>query len=144
MVETVTEDGDNNDERWFCEKCDKRVNAVTQNTIWELPRYLIISLGRYQYFPQLAKINSEVIFTLENLDMKPFFSGFKKTSLTYNLYAVANHYGSPDGGHYTAFRKNPDNKWYLFNDNSVVEVNNPEKNIITNGAYCLFYQRSDV
>jgi ubiquitin C-terminal hydrolase len=144
LVETVTEDGDKNDERWFCEKCDERVNAVTQNTIWELPRYLIISLGRYQYFPQLAKINSEVIFPLENLDMKPFFSGFKKTSLTYNLYAVANHYGSPDGGHYTAFRKNQDNKWYLFNDNSVVEVNNPEKNIITNGAYCLFYQRSDV
>ena len=135
LQETINENGEKQDERWFCDKCDSRVNAVTQNTIWDLPKYLIISLGRYQYFPRLA------IFPLENLDMKPFFSGSKKSSMKYNLYAVANHYGTPSGGHYTAFRKNPDNNWYSFNDSSVTLVNNPEENIVSNGAYCLFYQR---
>jgi ubiquitin C-terminal hydrolase len=144
LKETTDERGNTHDERWFCDKCNNRVNAITQTTIWELPNYLIISLGRYQYFPRLAKINTPVIFPLENLDMSKFFSGFKKSSLKYNLYAVANHYGSPDGGHYTAFRKNPNNNWYLFNDNLVREVSNPDQNIVTNGAYCLFYQRSDI
>ncbi len=143
LCETIDDSGEKHDERWFCDKCNKKVNAMTHNTIWDLPKYLIISLGRYQYFPRLAKINTNVKFPLENLDMKMFFSGFKKGSLNYNLYAVANHYGSPHGGHYTAFRKNPDNKWYLFNDSSVSEVSNPEENIVTNGAYCLFYQRND-
>ena len=75
--------------------------------------------------------------------MKPFFSGSKKSNMKYNLYAVANHYGTPSGGHYTAFRKNLDNNWYSFNDSSVKLVDNPEENIVTNGAYCLFYQRSE-
>ena len=34
------------------------------------------------------------------------------------------------GGHYTAFIRNANNKWYHFNDTSVSEIN--ESNIITN------------
>ncbi len=137
------EDGSIIDERWYCEECKTKVNGVTCNTIWDLPQYLIISLGRYQYFPRLAKINTPVIFPLENLDMSKYFSGFKKHSMKYNLYAVANHFGSPSGGHYTAYRKNPDNKWYSFNDSMVEEIVDLEKDIITNGAYCLFYERKE-
>ena len=131
---------DGNDERWFCEKCNTKVNAKTINSIWELPKYLIISLGRYQYFPRMTKINSQVVYPLENFDMAPFCSGFKNKQMKYNLYAVSNHFGSQMGGHYTAFRKNPDNNWYHFNDNSVEKVDEPHKHIIHNGAYCLFYQ----
>ena len=72
LNETIDENGEKRDERWFCDKCNNRVNAITQNTIWDLPKYLIISLGRYQYFPRLAKINTNVIFPLENLDASVF------------------------------------------------------------------------
>ncbi len=128
------------DERWFCDKCNKKVNGKTKNSIWDLPKYLIISLGRYQYYPRMMKVNTPVIYPLTNLNMMPFFSGIKNTSMTYDLYAVSNHFGSQMGGHYTAFRKNPNNKWYHFNDNTVEEVDNPDKYVINNGAYCLFYQ----
>ena len=38
-------------------------------------------------------------------------------SLTYELYAVSNHFGGLGGGHYTAFAKNPENgRWYDFDD----------------------------
>jgi len=143
LVIRKLEDGTEIDERWYCGECKTKVCGVTCNTIWDLPQYLIISLGRYQYFPRLAKINTPVIFPLQNLDMSKFFSGFKKNSLKYNLYAVANHFGNPSGGHYTAYRKNPNNKWYSFNDGMVEEITEPEKTIVTNGAYCLFYERSN-
>jgi ubiquitin C-terminal hydrolase len=144
LVLNTLEDGTIIDERWYCGECKTKVNGVTCNTIWDLPQYLIISLGRYQYFPKLAKINTPIIFPLENLDMNKFFSGFHKNSLKYNLYAVANHFGSPSGGHYTAFRKNPNGKWYEFNDSYVEEIIDLEKTIITNGEYCLFYERNDM
>ena len=36
-------------------------------------------------------------------------------SLTYDLFAVNNHYGGLAGGHYTAFAKNCyDNNWYEY------------------------------
>jgi ubiquitin carboxyl-terminal hydrolase 8 len=143
LVIRKLEDGTDIDERWYCGECKTKVCGVTCNTIWDLPQYLIISLGRYQYFPRLAKINTPVIFPLQNLDMSKFFSGFKKNSLKYNLYAVANHFGNPSGGHYTAYRKNPNNKWYSFNDGMVEEITELERTIITNGAYCLFYERND-
>lgn len=143
LVIRKLDDGTEIDERWYCGECKTKVSGVTCNTIWDLPQYLIISLGRYQYFPRLAKINTPVIFPLQNLDMSKFFSGFKKNSLKYNLYAVANHFGNPSGGHYTAYRKNPNNKWYSFNDDMVEEITELERTIITNGAYCLFYERND-
>ena len=35
----------------------------------------------------------------------------------YDLYAVSNHYGTMNGGHYTAMCQNPVNKlWYEFDD----------------------------
>jgi ubiquitin C-terminal hydrolase len=130
------------DERWYCDKCNDKVNAKTKNSIWELPKYLIITLGRYQYFPRPCKINTKVVYPLENLDMNKFHSGFKNEPLKYNLYAVSNHFGNQSGGHYTAYRKNPDNKWYSFNDETVGEINNPEDIVVSNSAYCLFYERT--
>lgn len=40
----------------------------------------------------------------------------KGVSMVYDLYAVSNHFGSLNGGHYTASAKNPDGRWYYYND----------------------------
>ena len=41
----------------------------------------------------------------------------------YDLYAVSNHYGSMNGGHYTAFCTNPIyNRWFEFDDESVIQI----------------------
>ncbi|XP_054168355.1 ubiquitin carboxyl-terminal hydrolase 31-like [Oppia nitens] len=61
----------------------------------------------------------------------------------YDLYAVCNHKGNMQSGHYTAFCRNPiDNCWYHFDDTKVVPVN--ESSVITSDAYILFYQRSSL
>ncbi|GAV01668.1 hypothetical protein RvY_12345-2 [Ramazzottius varieornatus] len=57
----------------------------------------------------------------------------------YDLYAICCHSGSLATGHYVAYCKNPNGKWYLFNDSSCKEV--LEKHIDTSTAYMLFYER---
>ena len=130
------------DDKWYCTKCQDHVPAVSQNSIWRLPPYLIISLGRYQYSPALHKRNTRVEYPLSNLDMTPYYSGFESNTLNYNLYAVGIHIGNPYFGHYIALRKNPDGKWFNFNDEHVSQIAPSAVN--HQGAYCLFFQRSDL
>ena len=61
---------------------------------------------------------------------------------SYDLYAVCNHHGSDlQGGHYTATCRNPtDGHWYLFDDNHVQKLD-ADREVVTEEAYILFYQR---
>lgn len=46
-------------------------------------------------------------------------------------------------GHYTAYAKNHlTGKWYDYNDSSVSELDSPE-DVISGGAYVLYYKRRD-
>ena len=58
----------------------------------------------------------------------------------YELYGICNHSGGSQGGHYTAFIKNSNKKWYLFNDTMVTEVTNLAK-LKGPQAYCFFYRK---
>ena len=55
------------------------------------------------------KIDDQVDFPLEGLDMSKYMSGGKLNddSMIYDCYAVSNHFGNMGFGHYTAFAKNP-------------------------------------
>ena len=58
----------------------------------------------------------------------------------YDLIGVSNHFGSLNGGHYTASCKNANTgKWFNFNDSSV----NPcsKSQVVSSAAYLLFYRR---
>lgn len=58
------------------------------------------------------------------------------------MFAVSNHYGQLQGGHYTACAKN-DGAWFRFNDDNVENIES-ENQIVSNAAYNLFYQRRDI
>mmetsp|Transcript_1956 Transcript_1956/g.3413 ORF Transcript_1956/g.3413 Transcript_1956/m.3413 type:complete len:109 (+) Transcript_1956:2968-3294(+) len=60
-------------------------------------------------------------------------------STVYDLFGVTNHFGSLNGGHYTAYCKNPDGNWYDFNDSHVSLAS--QKGICSSAAYILFYRR---
>ena len=61
----------------------------------------------------------------------------------YDLYAVSNHFGSLNGGHYTAYGFNDvAKKWYDFNDSSVSSVSDIGE-ITSPGAYLLFYRKRE-
>ena len=57
----------------------------------------------------------------------------------YDLYAVSNHFGGMGGGHYNAYCKMPDGKWWCFDDSHVHAVDT--NNICSSSAYVLFYRR---
>lgn len=59
----------------------------------------------------------------------------------YDLFAISNHYGSLNGGHYTAYAKNINDKWYDFNDSSVSSQSSV--NLVSGASYLLFYRRRD-
>lgn len=66
--------------------------------------------------------------------------------MIYDCFAVSNHFGSVGFGHYTAYGKNPtDGVWYEFDDSSVTRVDKSYRrnNIVSSGAYNLFYRRRD-
>ncbi|XP_029922216.1 ubiquitin carboxyl-terminal hydrolase 32 isoform X5 [Myripristis murdjan] len=60
----------------------------------------------------------------------------------YNLYAISCHSGIMGGGHYVTYAKNPNDKWYCYNDSSCKEVHAEE--IDTDSAYILFYEQQGV
>ncbi|XP_054650147.1 ubiquitin carboxyl-terminal hydrolase 32 isoform X2 [Dunckerocampus dactyliophorus] len=60
----------------------------------------------------------------------------------YNLYAISCHSGIMGGGHYVTYAKNPNGKWYCYNDSSCKEVHSAE--IDADSAYILFYEQQEV
>ena len=60
----------------------------------------------------------------------------------YDLIGVSNHFGSLNGGHYTASCKNPiTGKWHYFNDSSVGACSKSQ--VVSPAAYLLFYRKRD-
>lgn len=58
----------------------------------------------------------------------------------YDLYAVCNHTGNMNSGHYTALcRNHRDGRWYSYDDTQVNPVH--ESEVVTKSAYILFYSR---
>jgi ubiquitin carboxyl-terminal hydrolase 2/21 len=123
---------------WFNEKTQKKENVRKKISFWSFPNILVIDLKRFNYRGQKNQI--QIDFPLENLNLSKYVVGYKKNSFVYDLYGVCNHSGSSMGGHYTAFVKNADNNWYLFNDTTVGEVKQAET-IVSPKAYCLFYRK---
>ena len=107
--------------------------------IYSLSKILIIHLKRFR---NNRKIESLVNFPIENLDMGQYMSNNKEGENIYDLFAVANHRGGLHGGHYFAYCKNYlDNNWYEFNDSNVSKIE--KKDIVTKGAYVLFYSKRE-
>ena len=127
---------------WFCEKCKKKQKAFKKIEVYNAPKILIIQIKR---FSQINKINTKVDFPLKDLDISKYIlSQAKNKNIKYDLFAVANHYGSLHFGHYTAFCLNSiNNKWYEFNDSCVTEIND-ETEIVTQNAYVLFYRQKSL
>jgi ubiquitin C-terminal hydrolase len=76
----------------------------------------------YAQVCQQEKVENKVIFPITGLDMRKYVITLKDEAepVLYDLYGVSNHFGSLNGGHYTASCLNAANgKWYYFNDSSV-------------------------
>ena len=124
------------DNMWKCEKCNDYKCANKRLLLWSTPKILIICLKR---FKNLMKNSVLVNFPINNLDLKDYCIGYEKNRSRYNLYGICNHSGGVAGGHYYAYCKNKNEKWYKFNDSSITEISTTD--LVSNNAYCLFYEK---
>jgi len=131
-------DGDNS---VFNETIGKKEPAKKNLVFWSLPTIMVIDIKRFNASNRKNQIL--VDFPLSELNLSKYVIGYNKDSYVYDLYGVCNHSGSSAGGHYTAFVKNANNKWYHYNDTSVSEVA-MEQQIITPKAYCFFYRKRTI
>jgi ubiquitin carboxyl-terminal hydrolase 8 len=134
-VEGEILDGENG---WINEATKERIDIRKKIQFWSFPNILVIDLKRFN--ARFQKSQVLVTFPLDNLDLSEYVIGYKKQSYKYELYGVCNHSGGVMGGHYTAYVKNANGKWYHFNDTSVSEVGLPES-IVSPKAYVLFYRK---
>ncbi len=131
-----------NNNEWYCKKCKKNILAEKQILFYYLPKLFIISLKRFKnkngYF---YKNNKYVDFPLKNLNLNKVVCGFDKNNNIYDCFAICQHFGDMEVGHYTAVCKNVDNKWYNYDDESCYLCD--EQNIISSEAYIIFFRRKN-
>ncbi|XP_054849020.1 ubiquitin carboxyl-terminal hydrolase 31 [Eublepharis macularius] len=151
------------DDAWRCPHCKQLQQGSITLSLWTLPDVLIIHLKRFrQEGDRRMKLQNMVRFPLTGLDMTPHVVKRSQSSWSlpshwspwrrscglgrdpedfiYDLYAVCNHHGTMQGGHYTAYCKNSiDGLWYCFDDSDVQQL--PENEVCKQTAYILFYQR---
>ena len=142
FTESDTLSGDN---AYRCDECKVRVEAEQSTRLEEGPNFLQVALKRFSISPFArfggGKISRKVSFG-PTLNLAPFMAtDSRDRPPQYLLYGIIVHI-SPfsAGGHYVAFVKAGDGKWYECDDSSVSEVD--EEEALSQTAYMLFYRRA--
>lgn len=129
--------------QWYCPSCRMHVDATKKLDLWMLPPILIIHLKRFDQ--RGKKIETPIFYPTENWDLSAAVKSKSGLPPKFDLYAVSNHSGNLNGGHYTALCRNRfDNYWYEMNDSTtkrVACVGNNKPDTCNPKAYCLFYNR---
>ncbi|XP_014219736.1 ubiquitin carboxyl-terminal hydrolase 8-like [Copidosoma floridanum] len=131
---------------WNCPNCKVPREGEKKFDIAKLPHIVVIHLNRFgDTGGWFEKKNTAVDFPLLKFDLRPYLVSDEDTinnaqSSCYNLYAISNHYGTMDRGHYTAYCKSSaQNKWYKYDDHAVSEVPQSQVKSQSSSAYLLFY-----
>jgi ubiquitin C-terminal hydrolase len=127
------------DNAWYNDKTSKKEDIKKNIIFWSLPNVLIIDLKRFNNSNR--KIHTMVHTLINDVDFSKYVHGYNAETFVYNLFGTGNHMGNVNGGHYTANIKNPNGKWYNFNDTNINEIS--EDKIISPHTYCLFYRKKN-
>ncbi|XP_067005942.1 ubiquitin carboxyl-terminal hydrolase 22 isoform X2 [Anabrus simplex] len=138
-----------------CNNCQSYQESTKQLTMKTLPVVASFHLKRFEHSSRFHKKISTFIAFPEHLDMTPFMSHSRNhnnnnngqctnsSSLhsdnRYSLFAVINHVGSLDAGHYTAFIRQQRGQWYKCDDHLITKANLQE--VLDSEGYLLFYHK---
>uniref|UniRef100_A0A3Q2Y9H5 Ubiquitin carboxyl-terminal hydrolase n=1 Tax=Hippocampus comes TaxID=109280 RepID=A0A3Q2Y9H5_HIPCM len=123
------------DDAWRCPHCKQLQQGSIKLSLWTLPDILILHLKRFRQVWGGWSLPSHW-----SPWRRPYGLGRDPEDYLYDLYAVCNHHGTMQGGHYTAQCKNSiDGQWYCFDDSDVHPIS--EEDVCKQTAYILFYQR---
>jgi ubiquitin C-terminal hydrolase len=130
-------------DKWHCTRCRVAREATKRLWLVKLPHILLVHLKRFYYQgPFRNKIDTFVDFPLMGLDLSPYVEGARPGEYVYDLFAVCNHEGGLNGGHYYSYVRNGyrNGQWFRFDDSRVVPM---EENLVRSRgtAYILFFVR---
>ncbi|XP_046754069.1 ubiquitin carboxyl-terminal hydrolase 22 isoform X1 [Diprion similis] len=141
-----------------CSNCQTYQESTKQLTMKQLPIVASFHLKRFEHSSiQDKKISTFIAFP-EQLDMTPFMShkrnGNNNATMDslpkngedtafsdnrYSLFAVINHEGSLETGHYTAFIRQQRDQWFKCDDHLITRAK--LKDVLTSEGYLLFYHK---
>ncbi|KAM9826081.1 uncharacterized protein ACBT44_006474 isoform 1-T1 [Syngnathus typhle] len=129
-------------EKIMCSACELREETALLTYLDKPPEILVLHLKRFGCKGKnQVKLRTNVIFSTE-LDLSLFVSSSaqKTSSSSYRLYAVMNHAGHLNMGHYTALCHNTlTQTWHRFDDSAVQELH--DSHVQSPDAYVLLYSR---
>ncbi|EGC34643.1 hypothetical protein DICPUDRAFT_34644 [Dictyostelium purpureum] len=125
------------DNKYKCESCDGRVDAIKRTLIDRCPNTLILQLKRFEFdldnmrniklndfyeFPMLLDIEP---FTVESVERKEksnilMMSSMDPNEYKYTLSGIVLHQGTADSGHYISLIKDTNGSWFELNDTLVL------------------------
>lgn len=131
-------DGDN---KYNCEICKSKTDAIKTSQFWNPPNNLIILLKKYSN--DLSKKNVSVNYPLD-LDISYYVSPIKnkhwKVNGIYELYGITKHLGTIDFGHYISYVKSIDgDNWYKCDDESITKI--LDRDVLNSDCYILWYKK---
>jgi len=124
---------------WFCSKCNKNRAYKKSTKLWKLPDVLVIIIKR---FINIHLKNDAPISINDYLNFNKGSILSNKKDVVYNFSSVALHFGSLNGGHYSAICNTPDGD-ILYDDRNVIKINIEDMNFKekSSNAYMLVYTK---
>lgn len=130
-----------------CSTCKAYQESTKQLTMKKLPIVASFHLKRFEHSSRFHKKISTRIAFPEFLNMTPFVSHKRNTNSgepgapenTYTLFAVINHIGNIEAGHYTSFVRQHRDRWYRCNDHQIVPAT--IDHVLDSEGYLLFYHK---
>ena len=124
-----------------CDYCRRKQLFNRTLDVWKLPPFLVLTLSRFSFDSRSAqKVTSFVEYPVsDSLSLEALIGAEAPLQefSDYELYAVIEHEGSVNRGHYTAMLK-ANGTWLSANDARVTTIS--EANVLTRNAYMLFYR----
>ncbi|XP_045213600.1 ubiquitin carboxyl-terminal hydrolase 22-like [Mercenaria mercenaria] len=136
-----------------CSSCGCYQESTKQLTMKKLPIVACFHLKRFEHSTGYHKKISTYVSFPEELDMTPFMSS-SKTNINgsvhnstkglscknkYSLFAVVNHSGTIECGHYTCFIRQHKNQWFKCDDHLITRALPQE--VLNSEGYLLFYHK---
>jgi ubiquitin C-terminal hydrolase len=132
---------------WFCSKCVKNRAYKKSTKLWKLPDVLVIIIKR---FINMNTKNDAPVSINDYLNFNKGSILSNKNDVVYDFSSTALHFGSLNGGHYSAICNTPDGD-ILYDDRNVVKIGAADAAGATNlnfkerstNAYMLVYTKKN-
>jgi len=132
-----------------CSNCQSYQESTKQLTMKKLPIVVCFHFKRFEHYTKSKKISTLIPFP-EELDMTPFMASTWKLSTKYtttklsldnkySLFAVVNHQGTLEVGHYTCFIRQRKGQWFKCDDGWITKTSINE--VLSSEGYLLFYHK---